>query len=188
MSIEVMLDLETMSIESDAAIVSIGAVKFDPLGPIGTLGNAADPEYQHFHAAVEMYSLEEAGFRFGGKTISWWLGQPDAVRQALLGTEEAPPQHIGSVLSAFYRWFGDVSLPTWGNGAGFDNVILRNAYQRLGGVAPFKYVDDRCFRTIKALFPDVPFAKATLQHNALEDAMAQAVHLQKLFNRINFKG
>lgn len=184
MSIEVMLDLETLSLASNAAVVSIGAVKFDPHGKIGTLGDPSKPEYAHFYQTVELHSLSEAEFHFDGKTIGWWLSQGDAARLAL----QTDPVNIATALSKFYLWFGDESLPTWGNGAGFDNVLLRNAYQRLGGTCPFNYYHDRCFRTMKALFPDVPFVAPVVAHHALQDAEAQAVHLQKLFNRINFKG
>lgn len=180
MTIEVMIDLETMSVESNAAIVSIGAVKFDPYGTIGVLNDPNDPEYAPFHQRVELYSLEEAGFHFSGHTIKWWLEQSDAARTALLDD----PVNIATALSRFYMWFGDTSLPTWGNGAGFDNVILRNAFQRLGGTCPFKYSHDRCFRTMKALFPEVSYIGPITAHNALQDAEAQAMHLQKLYNRI----
>ena len=53
---------------------------------------------------------------------------------------------------------------------------------------PFRFTHDRCFRTMKALFPDVPYLLPTVAHDALQDAIAQAFHLQKLFNRINFGG
>lgn len=184
MGIEVMLDIETMSVESNAAVVTIGAVKFDPHGPIGVLGDPDNPEYTHFHQAVELRSLSEAEFHIDGATIAWWLNQDTMPREALL----KEPVDIASALSRFYLWYGDVSVPTWGNGSGFDNVILRNAYQRLGGVCPFKFHHDRCFRTIKSLFPDVSYLPSVVAHHAMYDAEAQAVHLQKLFNRINFNG
>lgn len=184
MTIEVMLDLETMSVESHAAVVSIGAVKFDPRGDIGVLGDPSNPDYVPFHQNVELYSLEEAGFHFSGQTIKWWLEQSDEARKALV----SEPVDIGTALARFFLWFGDTSLPTWGNGAGFDNVILRNAYHKLGAQCPFKFAHDRCFRTMKALFPDVPYIAPVVAHDALQDAEAQAMHLQKLYNRINFKG
>jgi exodeoxyribonuclease VIII len=184
MSIEVMLDLETMGVAHDSPIISIGAVKFDPRGTIGELGDPSNPEYGHFHVAVEFHSLTEAGFVFDGKTVAWWLEQSDDARKSIL----MDPMPIASALSMFYLWFGEVSRPTWGNGAGFDNVILRNAYLRLGGTAPFKYSHDSCYRTMRMLFPDVPYVPPVTAHNALSDAEAQAAHLQKLFNRLNFKG
>lgn len=181
MSLEVMLDLETLSVESNAAIVSIGAVKFDPYGTIGELGDKSDPEYKHFHQTVDFHSLTEAGFHVEGSTLRWWFEQGDEPRLALLQDQV----DIGTALSRFYTWFGEVSLPTWGNGAGFDNVILRNAFQKLGGHCPFKYSHDRCFRTMKALHSDVSYLAPLVAHNALQDAEAQALHLQKLYNFLN---
>jgi hypothetical protein len=181
--IEVMIDLETLSVESNAAIISIGAVKFDPRGPVGELGDTLNPDYKHFHATVDFHSVTEAEFHIEGNTVRWWFEQGDEARHALLQDQA----HIGDVLSRFWTWFGDVSLPTWGNGAGFDNVILRNAYQKLGGVSPYNFSHDRCFRTMKALFPDVAYVGPAVAHNALQDAEAQAIHLQKLFNFIATK-
>jgi len=180
MSVEVMIDLETLSTESSAAIISIGAVKFDPRGAIGTTGDG-DPDYMPFRQNIDLYSLEEAGLHFGGQTIKWWMEQSPEARESVL----ADAVDIGTALSRFYVWFGDKSMPTWGNGAGFDNVILRNAYQKLGGQCPFKFSHDRCFRTMKALFPDVPYVVPAIPHDPLQDAEAQVVHLQKLYNFIS---
>jgi hypothetical protein len=59
---------------------------------------------------------------------------------------------------------------------------------KFGDVSPIRFFHYRCFRTMKALFPDVTYIKPVLAHHALSDAEAQAVHLQKLFNFINQKG
>ena len=185
MPLEVMLDLETMSTSSSAAIVSIGAVKFDPHGKIGDFGDPANAEYKPFYCTVELTSCIDAGLHVSGSTIEWWLKQENDARAAL---NNEPRYAIEKALGEFWIWFGGESLPTWGNGADFDCVILHNAYDKLHGVAPFKFYHHRCFRTMKSLFPDVPYVKPTLAHHALSDAEAQAVHLQKLFNFINQKG
>jgi exodeoxyribonuclease VIII len=185
MSLEVMLDLETMSSNSNASIVSIGAVKFDPRGKIGELGDSTDPEYKPFYCTVELTSCIDAGMHVSGSTIEWWLKQE---KEAQLALSHEPRYSIEKALGEFWVWFGAATLPTWGNGADFDCVILHNAYEKLHGVAPFKFYHHRCYRTIKSLFPDVPYVKPTLAHHALSDAEAQAVHLQKLFNFINVKG
>lgn len=179
MSLEVMLDLETMSTNSSAAIVSIGAVKFDPTGKIGELGDPTNPEYAPFYCTVELPSCIDAGLHVSGSTIEWWLNQEKAAQAALTGEPRWP---IEKALGEFWIWFGSQSMPTWGNGADFDCVILHNAYEKLHGTAPFKFYHHRCFRTMKSLFPDVPYVKPTLAHHALSDAEAQAIHLQKLFN------
>ena len=75
MPLEVMLDLETMSTSSSAAIVSIGAVKFDPHGKIGDFGDPANAEYKPFYCTVELTSCIDAGLHVSGSTIEWWLKQ-----------------------------------------------------------------------------------------------------------------
>ena len=185
MSLEVMLDLETMSTSSTAAIISIGAVKFDPRGVIGTLGDQSDAEYKPFYCTVELSTCIDAGLHVSGSTIEWWLQQENEARAMLKGD---PRYSVEKALGEFWIWYGPNSVPTWGNGADFDCVILHNAYEKLHGVAPFKFWHHRCFRTMKSLFPDVPYVKPTLAHHALSDAEAQAIHLQKLFNFINTKG
>jgi exodeoxyribonuclease VIII len=178
---EVMLDLETLSTETNAAIISIGAVKFEPRALVtGKLGDPSDPEYKHFYCNVEFHSLSSEGFHFEGRTVQWWMEQTKEARDSLF----VDAKNIETALGLFWTWFGPKSLPTWGNGAGFDNAILRSAYRKFHGVTPFDFYHDRCFRTMKSLFPDVPYVKPTLAHNALSDAEAQAIHLQKIFNFI----
>ena len=66
----------------------------------------------------------------------------------------------------------------WGNGATFDNVILRSSYKAIGQEAPWKFYDDRCYRTLKSLanIPMVQIDEAT-PHFALDDARVQAQHV-----------
>ncbi|MCZ8725115.1 3'-5' exoribonuclease, partial [Escherichia albertii] len=67
-------------------------------------------------------------------------------------------------------------LKVWGNGATFDNVILRGAYERAGQICPWAYWNDHDVRTIVTLGRsigfdpkmDMPFDGE--RHNALADA------------------
>lgn len=70
----------------------------------------------------------------------------------------------------------------WGNGASFDNVILRGAYARNSTPAPWAWWNDRCYRTIKALHREVPMERLGTHHNALDDAISQALHLIRMLN------
>jgi len=183
MSLEVMLDLETLSIKANAAIISIGAVKFDPYDKIGQLGDGNAPEYKPFYMTIDMYDVvSNWKFHVDGQTVKWWMSDkvsPEARAAVLLDA-----QPLEEVLQKFWQWYGPESMPTWGNGTNFDNAILRNAYEEVASVCPFKFYHDRCFRTMKAVLHDVPYVKPTLAHHALSDAEAQAIHLQKLYNFI----
>jgi hypothetical protein len=71
----------------------------------------------------------------------------------------------------------------WGNGAAFDNVILRSLYESFGQRAPWSYSQDRCYRTFKSL-PGAPNPETKaiygVEHNALDDAIGQALHMKEV--------
>lgn len=163
--LQVMIDLETISQRKNAAIISIGAVKFN-----------ATEIVSEFYINIDPKSCKELGLHIDPKTIEWWRGQsPEAI--AALSVDK---QHIGVALTKFAEWYGPKSLPTWGNGVSFDNVILENAYQIANIMVPWKYYHERCFRTVTNLFNiKVPKPEGTL-HNALDDARNQTQWLQKI--------
>lgn len=182
--LHVMLDLETMGIEPDSAIVAIGAVKFNPWADtVGTLGDPDDTQYQHFFCTVDLSSCIDNGLHVSGSTVDWWIQQEKAAQESLFAK---PRYDLLTALSQFWVWYGQASLPTWSNGASFDCVLLTSAYRKMHGFAPFKFWDHRCYRTMKALI-NVPFDEPSIKHHALEDAKAQAVHLQKLMNFVRRK-
>lgn len=162
---DVMLDLETMGNGPDAAITAIGAVCFDPVG--GTVG-------AEFYRVVDLASSVAAGGVMDPATVLWWLRQGDAAR----GEFARPSVWLSKALEDFAEWLshcGEVRV--WGNGAAFDTVILAGAYKRCGFPVPWSYKNDRCYRTVAALAPQVTRAEGGTRHNALEDARGQAVHL-----------
>lgn len=177
--LDVMIDVETMSVRHDAAIVAIGAVKFDRRAHIGVLTDPDNPEYKHFYCTIELESCMEAGLRVDGPTINWWLLQSDEARATL---REEPHFDLQQALGEFWNWYGPNSLMTWGNGM-LDCATIRNAYLAFHGVTPFNFRHERCYRTMREEYPDVPFVEPKLKHHALQDAIAQAVHIQKLSQR-----
>jgi exodeoxyribonuclease VIII len=178
MSVHVMLDIETLGTGPNALIASIGAVKFDPHHLCSDAGEQ-HPILDKFHVGVEFVSAQQHGGTIDASTVGWWL-QPDrdAARQLLLALDRVD---IGSALEGFAQWFGDESLPVWGNGATFDNVIVRSAYTRLGLPNPWKFWHDRCYRTLASLAPDlIKQAPRVAHHDALADAEWQALRLQEI--------
>ncbi len=179
MSTDVMLDLETLSSQPDAAVISIGACTFR------TDGTVTPPEDRKlFCSAVDMASAQRAGGHIDARTVLWWLQQSDAARTAAVGGHNPPD--IATALASFRSWltalaFEHSGLRVWGNGAGFDNVILRRAYERLGIKAPWAFHQDRCYRTLKSLRPDVALARMGTAHSALDDAVSQADHAERIF-------
>lgn len=165
----IMIDLETMGNGPSAAIVAIGAVAFDL--DAKTTGD-------EFYLRVDLASSVEHGGIIDASTVTWWLSQSDAARNEIA---RAGGEHIAVALSNFSAWCAlecaKRDLLVWGNGASFDNVILRGAYQRIDAATPWDWWSDRCYRTVKAQNRHVQFKRSGTHHNALDDARSQALHL-----------
>jgi exodeoxyribonuclease VIII len=161
-----MLDLETMSVRSNAAIASIGAVKFE----VGT--GIIDT----FYRTVDLKSCKSRGMHIDPETVGWWNRQSADARKALLVDNVS----ILTALQDFAGWFGRNSIPVWGNGAGFDNVIMENAYQACGIKRPWAPWEDRCYRTMKNIIQIPADERTGVYHNALDDALHQTKHLLKI--------
>lgn len=166
-----MVDLETLGKGSNAVIIAVGAVLFDRNGT-----------YEEFYRVVDPQSCVDIGMQIDVSTVLWWMQQSDEARAAF----KRPGDSIRSVLGALSEFLADETqtprdeLKVWGNGATFDNVILGNAYDRAGLVRPWEFWNDRCYRTVKSLAPDVPMARTGTHHNALDDARDQALHLIRI--------
>ena len=180
MSEHVMIDLETLGKGSHAAIWTIGAVKFNPMHCAETIEELMDTT-EKFHVCVTMESAFARG-RADHSTVQWWMGtERDTARRAIFAMPEVD---LVEVLYGFKEWFGE-DKPVWGNGATFDNVILSNAFAACNNDRPWSYKNDRCYRTFKSLAPDVKPIDVGIAHGALDDALAQAWHIQRIVKRLN---
>ncbi|WP_435890270.1 3'-5' exoribonuclease domain-containing protein [Escherichia coli] len=173
-----MIDLETMGKNPDAPIISIGAIFFDP--QTGDMG----PEFS------KTIDLETTGGVIDRDTIKWWLKQSREAQSALL-TDEIPLDDALLQLREFIdENSGEFFVQVWGNGANFDNVILRRSYERQGIPCPWRYCNDRDVRTIVELgkaidfdaITDIPFEGE--RHNALDDARYQAKYVSAIWQKL----
>lgn len=138
----IMLDLDTMGKGPRAAIVSIGAVFFDPM--TGELG-------AEFESYVDLNDSANFG-EIAPDTVLWWLGQSDEARAAI-----SHGDGLKTALINFCEWIQDYGsdngsgMRVWGNGASFDNVILRSAFTATSLPLPWEYRNDRDVRTVVEL-------------------------------------
>lgn len=161
----VMLDIETLSTRVDAAILSIGAVRFDRRN-IGS----------HFYARIDLGSCLQAGLTVDDSTFSWWLKQSEEARQKLY---DDSPLQLSEALSRFSSWLVAAGKPplVWGNGAAFDNAVLKHAYQAIDVPEPWPYWADRCYRTATHSAPKR--LQEGVAHDPIDDAISQARHLMQ---------
>ncbi|WP_407066169.1 3'-5' exoribonuclease domain-containing protein [Escherichia coli] len=173
-----MIDLETMGKNPDAPIISIGAIFFDP--QTGDMG----PEFS------KTIDLETAGGVIDRDTIKWWLKQSREAQSAIM-TDEIPLDDALLQLREFIdENSGEFFVQVWGNGANFDNTILRRSYERQGIPCPWRYHNDRDVRTIVELGKainfdarmDIPFEGE--RHNALDDARYQAKYVSAIWQKL----
>jgi hypothetical protein len=163
----IMVDLETLSTRYNAAILAIGAVKFSPERRC----------YDNFYQAVKT-PPEVEGFHISSDTLHWWTQQSEKAREVFTDPDAVD---ITLALKGFSVWAlqdtdpKDIKL--WGNGASFDNAILSTAYELCDVVQPWKFYNDRCYRTVKNLNRHVELTRVGIHHNALADAKTQAEHL-----------
>jgi len=168
-----MIDLETWGTGPNALITSIGAARFDPNGS-GIIDSLELP--------INPVDAQRYGFDIDADTVLWWM-QPD--RDAARGQFQRAGLDLGSALDGFAMWFNEAPGPVWGNGAAFDNVLLRNAYQKAGLECPWPFWNDRCYRTMKSLTSAPPMGERTgTHHEAVDDAVSQALHLQQIVKQL----
>jgi len=161
---DIMIDCETLATTADACIISIGAVKFTQteICPEGFYQNVT-PRYQ----------LERV---IDPATLTWWTQQSKAARDAL-----KPNQiDLNEALHKLEAFFDHPNYLVWSNGASFDIPMLAHAWARVLGVKlPWKYSNERCYRTMKNR-PYAPKLFGAVAHNALDDAITQTIHLQAI--------
>lgn len=191
--VNVMIDLETLSSKKTAAIISIGAVKFNDTEIV-----------DKFYINLDYRSQStEYGLHISKSTVDWWKEQKQAAWEATKNNRV----QIEDGLTKFREWYGPKSYPTWSCGVDFDIVILENVFDTVegnststkrshsdtvilenvfdaveGNSPPWKWSHSRCFRTFKELFK-IEHPRDGVHHNALDDAIYQAQYMQKVLKK-----
>ena len=170
MTSHVMCDLETLDTRPSAIILSIGACRMDP-----QTGEISDP----FYRAVQVETCRDAGLTSSEATANWWAQQSEEAKRVL---SDPGAVSLLQALSDFNTYLymlpgGASRAKLWGNGSDFDNVILSHAYEALGLDAPWRFYNNRCYRTVKSAMKHLCIKEPErigTYHNALDDAQHQA--------------
>ncbi|WP_024590522.1 MULTISPECIES: 3'-5' exonuclease [unclassified Pseudoalteromonas] len=179
---DVMLDLETIGQHSNAVIVSIGAVFFNPI-----TGNIGAEFYQ-------VIDIEDA-MKYGtvdGATLKWWMKKSDEARAIFNDKDTMPLKDALLELNDWlYQIEGYKNRIIWGNGATFDNVILSNAYTATKMTKAWHFSNDRDVRTVVdigrrllGIDPKKSNKFTGKPHNALDDAKHQAKYVSDVFKQL----
>ncbi len=183
---DIMIDNETLDTTPGAVIISIGAVKFNKM--TGVLGDK-------FYAVLDIEEQKLRGRTVSDDTVAWWAKQSEEARIALTTKDRRPVHDIMSELWDFIggTWNDDFTntkpsqAKIWGNGSDFDNPQIASLFTMYGFDLPWMFWNNRCFRTMKSEFRHLCAepARGGTYHNALDDAIHQAVHCQMIYGELN---
>lgn len=169
-----MIDLETLSTQYDAAVVSIGVAIFNNDLIVASEGWALEPGSVHGH--------------IDPKTVMWWMQQADAAR-AFSFTGTMMDSSVAFALKTLLAQH-DVK-EVWSKSPHFDHVVLENWWRRINdrtiaprnmhvGDFPVHYRAPRDYRTLEAEtirmgFDSQEWAQYNfVAHNPVDDAVTQA--------------
>ena len=166
-----MIDLETMGTTPDSAIVSIGAVLFDP--------RQNKVSEDTFYCELDW---EWQGREIDELTLDWWGDQNKEAREALSGIDD-----IQIELVNLAKWLPK-DVKVWGNGATFDISMLEDAYRQYEIDIPWKFWNIRDCRTVLDMYESKRggFNKKSggVLHNALDDAKYQAQYINMMWGKL----
>ena len=170
--INVILDLETLGTDEDAAIIQIGMCipnfdrKYVPTGCAREM--EVTIAYEDCLAAT--------AFTKSDSTMQWWESQDSETRKIVFSGQDSYVAALDQVEQFLKNvQSGGAEVAMWGNGSDFDNRLLAYTMSALGYKTPWKYYNNRCLRTLKAMFPcSVEEDPSERKHTALGDARYEA--------------
>ena len=174
MAKHLMVDMETMAVSPNAVVLSLGAVHFNPYG-----NGYGDKIYFR----IDLDDQDKLGREIDPNTIEWWSKQDPKVMEEAFSPDNRIP--LVEAMDRFHKfaWGCDAF---WSHGAPFDLVIIEDLCRQLERPMPWNFWQLRDTRTIFDLGfdPEMPQDK---KHDALQDAIRQAIGVQNVFRKIKEK-
>ena len=171
-----MIDLETLSTNPNATILTVGGVKFDPY-------TMAEPS-QGMYFRVDVDSQTEMGRDVMQETVNWWSKQPKEISDEAFSDDNRAS--LDDMIKKINKFSVGVDV-FWCQGPLFDYAILQDIYKQLGYHVPWQYWQIRDSRTLFSLVSRDSNEQRTGLHNALEDCYFQAKKVQQVYNQLGIK-
>lgn len=162
-----MIDLETLDLDTTAAVIQIGACAF----------TINDGIVDSFETTIELTDAMEYG-TVSGATLKFWMEQSDPARLSVVsGTKSS-----SAAVSEYKNWLGCLGLSVgrlpnhhWSH-ATFDFPVITHLCNNLKVKDPHYYHNTRDLRTLKAFAGEVDTTgiEKGVAHTAKEDAIYQA--------------
>lgn len=170
-----MIDLETLGTNPNCVVTQIGWALFDP--------KAQDMITESGCFYLSPAEQIKRGRSVTWDTIAWWLGQNEHARNKMANSQTA--ESVTETLGNFINNFDWATIEgVWGHGATFDITIMEDLLYDYAYKSPWKYNAVRDTRTLFALRSHDKLPKSEMSHDAEEDAIVQAKHVQKIYHSL----
>lgn len=174
MTTHVMIDLETLDTRPSCTVLTLGAVKFDPL--------SQEEPYSEFYVKFDIDEQDKLGRTVSDSTVEWWGKQDPAAQEEAFSDEGRLP--VETILTELNKYLVGVDV-LWGHGYGFDITILEDLYRNVGRPIPWQFWQVKDSRTLfGCLKSDPRKGMQTNLHNALADAYYQAKSVQIAYEQL----
>ena len=136
MSMEMMVDIETLATDERALVLTMGFVEFN---------NSGAKASQRW--ILDMGQQMEKGRAIDPETIAWWMRQGDAARKEAFAESRS---EIVAALWGVHRFFIDVDpISVWANSPSFDLTILETLFRDFDVDLPWAFYQARDVRTLR---------------------------------------
>ena len=193
---DIMLDIETLGVERNSIILSVGAVAFNI--------RETDPDktiIDTYQAFIDPMDCEKKGLICNVSTVLWWFDCNPEARSKIIDGPNVSLKACLNGLNDFFR-AGTItpisgqysSLRVWANSPSFDCAILANAYSVCAMKKPWAYTEERDVRTLVSLgkimgfdLEHVDSEEEYIRHDSLDDAISQSLKVSRLYNLLSQK-
>ena len=177
--VNVMVDIETLSLQPSAAVLAVAAVAFNMEN--GTIG-------EHFFATLDVVPQLLKGRSMEETTVYFWHNLPEKDKEWLTEKDKelSPDNALWGLLGFLQRVGEGASLQLWAQGSDFDFPILRSLSLTMLKTDIFQYFDFHNIRDVRSAVwafsycPDDTldwsqcrhkFGKDSQKHHPLNDCM-----------------
>lgn len=174
MAKHLMVDLETLAVSPRSVVLSLGAIHFDPY---------SDWFGESIYFRISIDDQDALNREIDPATIEWWSKQDPEIMNEAFG--EDGRLSLSNAIDQFHKfaWGCDAF---WSHGATFDLVIIEDIYKQLQRSVPWQYWQLRDTRTLFDLGVDPEMPKEN-KHDALQDAIRQAIGVQNVYSKLKIK-
>jgi hypothetical protein len=179
------IDIETLGVEPDSAIISIGAVVMNSDGDTGRLLLCQSM----FEESINVEDAKRYGKAYED-TVKWWDTQAAAVRAKVMGGTRTSL----AVCTRLHAWI-TASIPdlVWANSPSFDLEMLKRTFRLHGLTIPWSFRQERCSRTLRSVCRDTmglnlsAAYESLVPHSPLSDAYCDGRAILKCLQHLESK-